>query len=159
MKLHHARTILAASDPIAEILRETKTIAVIGLSANPLRASFAVSEYLQQAGYRIIPVNPNEKEFLVRTCYARMEDIPEKIDMVDVFRRAEYIPPLAESAIKVGAKTLWLQLGIEHAVCSASGPPRRLECSRRRVPSHRTQEKATALDAPDDCAFSVTFIC
>ncbi len=118
MKLHHARTILASSDPIAEILRETKTIAVIGLSANPLRASFAVSEYLQRAGYRIIPVNPNEKEVLGETCYARMEDIPERIDMVDVFRRAEYILPLAESAIKVGAKTLWLQLGIEHAAAA-----------------------------------------
>jgi predicted CoA-binding protein len=118
MKLHPTRNTLSSSDAIAEILRETKTIAVIGLSANPLRPSFAVSEYLQRVGYRIIPVNPNEKEILGEKCYARMEDIPESIDMVDVFRRAEHLLPLAESAIKVGAKTIWFQLGIENAAAA-----------------------------------------
>lgn len=115
MKLRKSRNSRSSTDPISDILRETRTIAVVGLSGNPLRPSFAVSEYLQRAGYRIIPVNPNETEILGEKCYARIEDVPEKIDMVDVFRRAEHIPSVAESAIRVGAKSLWLQLGIENS--------------------------------------------
>ncbi|MGB9465190.1 MAG: CoA-binding protein [Candidatus Acidiferrum sp.] len=105
----------AAADPIFEILKNYKTIGVVGLSSNPARASYEVTEYMQGAGYKIIPVNPNEKEVLGERSYARLEDVPEKIEIVDVFRRAEDVPPVVESAIRVGAKVVWMQLGIENA--------------------------------------------
>ena len=102
------------SDSITEILRESKIIAVVGLSSNPMRPSHGVAEYLQRAGYRIIPVNPNETEVLGERSYARLEDVPEKIDIVNMFRRAEEVPPVVESAIRVGAKVVWMQSGIEN---------------------------------------------
>lgn len=105
----------ASADPILDILKGYKTIAVVGLSSDPARPSYEVSEYMQGGGYRIIPVNPNEKEVLGEKSYARLEDVPEKVDIVDVFRRAECVPPVAESAIRVGAKVLWMQLGIENS--------------------------------------------
>ena len=105
----------AAIDPIAEILKSYKTIAVVGLSSNPMRPSHGVAKYIQAAGYRIIPVNPNEKEVLGEKSYARLEDVPEKIEIVDIFRRAEEVPPVVESAIRIGAKVVWMQLGIENA--------------------------------------------
>jgi uncharacterized protein len=108
----------AAADPILEILKRYKRIAVVGLSSNPKRPSFGVTEYMQGAGYRIIPVNPNEREVLGEKSYERLEDVPEKIEIVDVFRRAEDVPPVVESAIKVGAKVVWMQLGIENAVAA-----------------------------------------
>jgi uncharacterized protein len=101
-------------DAIPEILGNSKTIAVVGLSSNPARPSYGVAEYLQSRGYRIIPVNPNETEVLGEKAYARLEDVPEKIDVVDVFRRPEEVMPAAEGAIAVGAKVLWMQLGIEN---------------------------------------------
>jgi len=101
-----------SADPILDILKMYKTIAVVGLSANPARASNEVSEYLQSAGYRIIPVNPNEREVLGEKSYARLEDVPEKVEIVDVFRRSEHLPGVVESAIRVGAKVVWMQLGI-----------------------------------------------
>ena len=104
----------ASADTILELLKKYKTIAVIGLSSNPMRPSHGVTEYMQSAGYRIIPVNPNETEVLGEKSYARLEDVPEKIDIVNVFRRAEEVPPVVESAIRVGAKAVWMQLGIEH---------------------------------------------
>ena len=104
----------ASADPILEILQNYKTIAVVGLSAKPTRPSHGVSEYMQAAGYRIIPVNPNEKEVLGEKSYARLEDVPEKIEIVDIFRRAEDVPPVVESAIRAGAKVVWMQLGIEN---------------------------------------------
>jgi predicted CoA-binding protein len=103
-----------AADPILEILKKYKNIAVVGLSSNPVRPSFGVTEYMQGAGYRIIPVNPNETEVLGEKSYARMEDVPEKVEIVDVFRRSESVPPVVESAIAVGAKVVWMQLGIEN---------------------------------------------
>jgi hypothetical protein len=108
-----------SADPILEILKKYKTMAVVGLSSNPARPSFGVTEYMQGAGYRIIPVNPNETEVLGEKSYARLEDVPEKIEIVDVFRRAAEVPPVVESAIKVGAKVLWMQLGIENAEAAA----------------------------------------
>jgi len=105
----------ASADPILEILKKYRTMAVVGLSSNPARPSFGVTEYMQGAGYRIIPVNPNETEVLGEKSYARLEDVPEKIEIVDVFRRAAEVPPVVDSAIKVGAKVLWMQLGIENA--------------------------------------------
>ncbi len=104
----------SGNDPITEILNECKTIAVVGLSSNPMRPSHGVSEYMQSAGYRIMPVNPNETEVLGEKSYARLEDVPEKIDVVDIFRRAEFVPQVVESAIRVGAKVVWMQLGIEN---------------------------------------------
>ena len=100
-------------DPIADILRECKTIAVVGLSSNPMRPSHGVTEYMQRAGYRIIPVNPNEAEVLGEKSYARLEDVPERVDVVIVFRRPEEVPPVVESAIRIGAPVVWMQLGIE----------------------------------------------
>jgi uncharacterized protein len=97
---------------IPEILKSSRTIAVVGLSSNPMRPSNGVAAYLQRAGYRVIPVNPNESEVLGEKCYARLEDVPEKIDMVDIFRRPEYVPEIVESAIRVGAKTVWMQEGV-----------------------------------------------
>ena len=103
-----------SADVILEILKHHKTIAVVGLSSNPMRPSFGVTEYMQGAGYRIIPVNPNETEVLGEKSYARLEDVPEKVDMVNIFRRAEDVPPVVESAIRIGAKAVWMQQGIEN---------------------------------------------
>ncbi len=100
------------ADAILELLNNYKTIAVVGLSSNPMRPSHGVTEYMQGAGYRIIPVNPNEMEVLGEKCYARLEDVPENIDIVNVFRRAEEVPPVVESAIRIGAKVVWMQIGV-----------------------------------------------
>lgn len=102
------------ADVILDILKEYRTIAVVGLSANPMRPSFGVSEYMQEAGYRILPVNPNEREVLGEKSYERLEDVPEKIDIVDIFRRTEEVAAVVESAIGVGAKVVWMQMGIEN---------------------------------------------
>jgi predicted CoA-binding protein len=114
MNLHFPEKYVASSDVVAQILRGAKTIAVVGLSSNPMRPSYGVAEYLKTAGYRIIPVNPNETEVLGEKAYARLEDIPEPVGIVDVFRRAEEVPAVAASAIRIGAKVLWMQLGIEN---------------------------------------------
>ena len=115
MRLHIPENFDANRDVVAQVLRSAKTIAVVGLSSNPMRASHGVAEYLKSAGYRIIPVNPNETEVLGEKAYARLEDVPERVDIVDVFRRTEEVPAVAESAIAIGAKVLWMQLGIENA--------------------------------------------
>ena len=114
MNLHLPDNYQQTGDAIANILRNSKTIAVVGLSSKPMRASHGVASYLQSAGYRIIPVNPNEREVLGEKAYACLEDIPEPVDIVDVFRRSEEIPPVADSAMAIKAKVLWLQLGIEN---------------------------------------------
>jgi predicted CoA-binding protein len=104
----------ASADVILELLKKYKTIAVVGLSSNPRRPSFGVTEYMQRVGYRIIPVNPNETEALGEKSYARLEDVPEKIGIVNIFRRAEDVAPVVESAIRIGAKVVWMQQGIEN---------------------------------------------
>jgi len=104
----------ASDDAILELLKKYKSIAVVGLSSNPARPSFGVTEYMQGEGYRIIPVNPNETKVLGERSYARLEDVPEKIEIVNVFRRAEDVPLVVESAIRVGAKVVWMQSGIEN---------------------------------------------
>jgi len=103
----------AEDESISKILASAKTIAVVGLSGKPYRASFGVSETLQSSGYRIFPVNPKEKEILGEKCYARLEDIPEKIDIVDIFRRSEFVPEIVDSAIRLGARAIWMQEGVE----------------------------------------------
>jgi predicted CoA-binding protein len=103
-----------AGDPITEILKTSRTIAVAGLSSRKFRPSHGVAEYLQSAGYRIVPVNPHEREVLGEKAYARLEDIPEKIDIVDIFRRSEYVPEIVESAIRIKAAAIWMQEGVIH---------------------------------------------
>lgn len=101
-------------DVILDILKNSRTIAVVGLSSKRHRPSYGVAEYLQSTGYHIIPVNPHEKEVLGERCYARLEDIPEKVDVVDIFRRSKYVPEVVESAIRIGAKAIWMQEGVVH---------------------------------------------
>src|ERR1700726_3701080 len=97
---------------IPDLLRKSRVIAVVGLSCKKFRPSYGVAAYMQRAGYRIIPVNPNETEVLGEKAYARLEDVPEKIDIVDVFRRSQYVRGVVDSAIKVGAKAVWMQEGV-----------------------------------------------
>jgi len=99
---------------ISEILRVGRTIAVVGLSAKRYRPSYGVAEYMQRAGYRIIPVNPNETEVLGEKCYPDVESVPEPIDIVDIFRRSEFVPEIVEAAIRKGAKAIWMQEGVIH---------------------------------------------
>ncbi|MBI2849729.1 MAG: CoA-binding protein [Chloroflexi bacterium] len=102
-----------------EILKSNRVIAIVGLSANPERPSNEVARYLKGKGYTIIPVNPNEKEILGETCYPDLNSIPGKVEVVDVFRRAEDTPPIAREAVKKGAAVLWLQEGIVNEEAAA----------------------------------------
>ena len=99
-------------DVIEEQLTNSKTIAVVGLSPDPVRPSHYVSKYLQEQGYRIIPVNPRLQEVLGERCYPDLPSIPEPVDMVDIFRRSEYVGPIVEEAIAIGAKYIWMQYGV-----------------------------------------------
>ena len=101
-------------DEIEQLLKEAKTIAVVGLSSDPGRPSHRVAHYMQECGYKIIPVNPTITECLGEKAYANLRDIPEKVDIVDVFRRSEDIPPIADDAIAIKAGCLWMQDGIEN---------------------------------------------
>jgi predicted CoA-binding protein len=98
----------------ADILGSAKVIAVVGLSGRRFRPSYGVSEYMQSAGYRVIPVNPNESEVLGEKAYATLDDVPEPIDIVDIFRRPEFVPEIVDAAIRKGAKVIWMQEGVEH---------------------------------------------
>jgi predicted CoA-binding protein len=102
----------ASADPIFDILAHYKTIAVVGLSSNPARPSYGVTEYMQSAGYHIIPVNPNETDVLGEPSYASLEEVPQKIEIVNIFRRPEDVPPVVDAAIRAAAKVIWMQLGI-----------------------------------------------
>lgn len=97
------------SDPIAELLLHARTIAVIGLSCNPLRPSHGVSAYMQNHGYRIIPVNPNIAECLGEKAYASLLDVPEKIDIVNIFRRSEFVGEILDRAIELRVPAIWMQ--------------------------------------------------
>jgi predicted CoA-binding protein len=101
-----------SADPLTEILQKYKMIAVVGLSSDEMRPSHGVAAYLQSVGYRIIPVNPNETSVLGEKSYAKLEDVPEKIEIVDVFRRPEEVLPAVKGAIQIGAKVVWMQLGV-----------------------------------------------
>ncbi|MCG2767980.1 MAG: CoA-binding protein [Anaerolineae bacterium] len=102
------------SEDIEKILKESRTIAVVGLSPRPERASHSVARYLQAQGYRIIPVNPTVEEVLGERSYPDLASIPETVDVVDIFRRSEHVPPIVEAAIAVGARTVWMQEGVVH---------------------------------------------
>jgi predicted CoA-binding protein len=99
---------------IDTILHSCRTIAVVGLSSRRFRPSYGVSEYMQKAGYRIIPVNPLETQILGEKCYPDLESIPEAVDIVDIFRRSEFVPEIVEAAIRKGAKVIWMQEGVVH---------------------------------------------
>jgi predicted CoA-binding protein len=110
------------SDDLAtlrRILKTCRTVAIVGLSAQWHRPSYFVGKYLQQHGYRIVPVNPRYKEVLGERCYATLEDIPFAVDMVDVFRAADEVEPVARSALAIGARCLWQQLGVANARADA----------------------------------------
>ena len=97
---------------MTEVLRSAKTIAVVGLSSRPVRASFGVSRFLQRQGYRVIPVNPNEKEVLGERAYPSLKDVPGEIDIVSVFRRPSKVPEVVDDALQKGARCLWMQEGV-----------------------------------------------
>ena len=97
---------------LRKVLTQNKVIAMVGLSDKPHRPSYFVGKYLQEHGFQIVPVNPVKQTILGEPCYPTLEDIPFKVDMVDCFRRSELIPPLARSAVAIGAKCLWMQLSV-----------------------------------------------
>lgn len=97
---------------LKELLTNATTIAIVGASSNPDKSPFGIMQKLQKAGYKVIPVNPRETEILGERSYPSLTDVPERIDIVDVFRRAEDTPAIADDAVKIGAKALWLQAGI-----------------------------------------------
>jgi predicted CoA-binding protein len=99
---------------VSDILSTARTIAVVGLSGKRFRPSYGVAEYMQKAGYRIIPVNPQESDVLGEKCYPDLDSIPEAVDIVDIFRRSEFVPEIVEAAIRKGAKTIWMQEGVIH---------------------------------------------
>ena len=102
------------SNRITELLKSAKTIAVVGLSDNSLRTSYGVSEYMQSRGYRIIPVNPAITESLGEKAYPTLSEVPEKVDIVNVFRRSEFVPEVVEEAIRLGVPAIWMQEGVMH---------------------------------------------
>jgi predicted CoA-binding protein len=99
---------------IAELLKSAKTIAVVGLTDSPFRPSYGVSQYMQSQGYRIIPVNPMITESLGEKAYASLLDVPEKIDIVDIFRRSEFVPEVVDEAIRLKVPAIWMQEGVIH---------------------------------------------
>ena len=107
------------SDEYRDILTNSKTVAVVGLSDNPDRPSHYVAEYLQSRGYRIIPVNPAVKEVLGERSYAGLREIPVPVDLVDIFRKSESVPPVVDDAIAIGAKAVWMQEGVVHKEAAA----------------------------------------
>ena len=102
------------ADRITELLHSARTIAVVGLTDTPSRPSYGVSHYMQSQGYRIIPVNPNIQEWLGEKAYPSLLDVPEKIDIVDVFRRSDAVPEVVDQAIQIKAPAIWLQEGVVH---------------------------------------------
>lgn len=99
-------------EQIKEILQKYNNVAVVGLSSNQTRPSYAVAEYLQRKGFKIIPVNPNETEILGEKAYPNLDSVPERVQVVDIFRRSEHVPPIVDEAIKIGAKVVWMQVGV-----------------------------------------------
>ena len=115
------------SEKVRRILRTSKVIAVVGLSAQWHRPSYFAAKYMQEHGYRVIPVNPTYDTILGEKSFKRLADIPEKVDIVDCFRKASEIPAIAEEAIAMGAKVLWMQLGVENAEARARAEKAGLE--------------------------------
>jgi uncharacterized protein len=103
---------------LRRILKETRVIAVVGLSADWYRPSYFAAKYMQEHGYRVIPVNPKYDTILGEKCYKALRDIPQPVDMVDVFRKPQDVPPIADDAVAIGAKVLWQQLGVRNAAAA-----------------------------------------
>jgi uncharacterized protein len=101
-----------SDEAIKELLATPQTIAVVGCSPNPGRDSHRIAKLLQAKGHRVIPINPGHQEILNEKCYGSLQEIPERIDMVDIFRRAEHVGPIVAAAIEVGARIVWMQLGV-----------------------------------------------
>ena len=104
---------------IADLLRSSHVIAVVGLSSRRYRPSYGVTEYMQSAGYRIIPVNPFETEVLGERAYPSLDEVPERPDIVNIFRRSEFVPEIVEAAIRIGARAVWMQEGVVHEAAAA----------------------------------------
>jgi uncharacterized protein len=109
---------LPQADPIATLLRSAKTIAVVGLSEDPMRASHGVSAYMQSQGYRIIPVNPQIESCLGEKAYASLLDVPEKIDIVNIFRRPEFVEEVVDQAIQLKVPAIWMQEDVIHEIAA-----------------------------------------
>jgi uncharacterized protein len=107
------------TEEIRALLMEAQTVAIVGASSNPDKAAYGIMQKLQRVGYRVIPVNPREQEVLGEKAYASLADIPGRVDIVDVFRRPEDTPAIADEAVKIGAKALWLQTGISNEDAAA----------------------------------------
>jgi predicted CoA-binding protein len=128
-----------------KVLNSSRTVAVVGLSSKPDRPSYRVASYLKEQGYKIIPVNPAEKEILGELCYPDLASIPESVDVVDVFRRSEEVLPIVEEAIRIGAKAVWMQEGVINEEAAARAREAGLvvvmdRCMRK---EHRKLEKQT----------------
>ena len=102
------------NDPIEQLLKNSKTIAVVGISDNPMRPSYGVSEYMQQHGYRIIPVNPQVREVLGEKSYATLAEIPDRIDLVNIFRKSEFVQEIVDEAIRLKIPAIWMQEDVVH---------------------------------------------
>jgi hypothetical protein len=107
------------ADAIARILEQYKTLTVVGISSKPMRPSHGVSQYMQQHGYRIIPVNPRETEVLGEKVYASLDEVSEPLEIVVIFRRPECVPEIVDAAIRRGAKVVWMQEGVMHEEAAA----------------------------------------
>src|SRR2546421_6842577 len=119
-RLDYSRRVMADDiNSLRRILRESRTIAVVGLSADWYRPSYFAAKYMQEHGYRIVPVNPKYREILGEKCYPSLREVPEKIDIVDVFRKSADVMPIAEDAIAISAKVLWQQLGVKNEAAAA----------------------------------------
>ena len=112
---------------IASVLRSARTIAVVGLSSKRYRPSHGVAEYMQSTGYRIIPVNPFETEVLGEQAYPELDRVPGTVDIVDIFRRSEFVPEIVEAAIRIGARAIWMQEGVVHEEAAAKARAAGLE--------------------------------
>lgn len=130
----------ATDSAIKSILQRTKVIAIVGISANQVRPSFYVARYLQLKGYRIVPINPGHagKEILGEMTYASLRDIPSDIavDMVDIFRRSEHVPPIVDEALETlpALRTIWMQLGVEHEGAAEAARAKGIEVVMNRCP-------------------------
>jgi len=112
---------------LRRILHESRTLAVVGLSADWFRPSYFAAKYMREHGYRVIPVNPKYESILGEKCYKSLRDIPEKVDLVDIFRKTQDVMPIAEEAIAIGAKVLWQQLGVKNEAAAAKARAAGLE--------------------------------
>ncbi len=134
-------------EQVRQILTEARTIAVVGLSDKPDRDSYQVAAYLQQQGYRIIPVNPRAKEVLGEKAYPTLRDVPGPVEVVQIFRRSEDVPPIVEDAIAIGARVIWMQVGIvnEEAAARAEAAGLRVVMNACMRTAHRTLRAAGRL--------------